>query len=138
MKRVYLDASCIIYLVEASAPFHDAAVKCVLKHRAGTDDVVLTSRISWLECRVKPLRTDDDQLLASYDKFLTAGELETIEITPAIVQRATEIRARYRLATPDAIQMATALERHADVVITGDRDLGRCPGIEVDRITLPE
>jgi predicted nucleic acid-binding protein len=83
------------------------------------------------------VRTNDQVLLAAYERVFTASELQLIEITPAVIERATQVRARYRLSTPDAIQMATAIEQHADIVVTGDRDLTRCPDIVVDRVTQP-
>ena len=36
--------------------------------------------------------------------------------------------------TPDALQVATALSRHAEVMLTNDRDLGGLAGLEVLRV----
>lgn len=134
VKRIYLDASCLIYLVESSAPFHDAAVKRVLSHRTSADDVVLTSRLSWLECRVKPIREKDTALLATYEKFCSTGELEMLEITPDVIDRATHLRAGHGFKTPDAIQLATAVLHRADVIITGDKGWPRFRDIPVELV----
>ncbi len=48
-----------------------------------------------------------------------------------MVELATELRARHGFKTPDALHIATALDASADVFVTGDRALERCPGIQV-------
>jgi predicted nucleic acid-binding protein len=40
-----------------------------------------------------------------------------------MADRAASIRARYRLRTPDAIHLATAILEGVDVFLTNDRDL---------------
>jgi predicted nucleic acid-binding protein len=48
--------------------------------------------------------------------------------------RATELRAAHGLKTPDAIHLATAIEERADLFLTGDANLARCPGLHLDLI----
>jgi predicted nucleic acid-binding protein len=132
MKSVYLDSSCIIYLVEASSPFHEVAVTRVLQCKGAT---AMSSTLSRLECRVKPLRAGNDALLARYDAFFGQEDLDLVDMDRRIVDRATALRARYMLSTPDALHVATAIEKHAEVIITGDSDLTRCPEIQVELLT---
>jgi predicted nucleic acid-binding protein len=70
-------------------------------------------------------------LLAAYEAFFEWSAVTVAEVTSSVIERATDLRARYGLKTPDAIHMATAIDLHADLVLTGDRDLARCPGIKV-------
>ena len=49
-----------------------------------------------------------------------------------MIERATELRARYNLKTPDAIHYATAVEVGATVFLTGDRALARCSEVPVE------
>jgi len=49
----------------------------------------------------------------------------------AIADRAASLRARYRLRTPDAIQIATALQTRVDAFLTNDRDLRRVEEVPV-------
>jgi predicted nucleic acid-binding protein len=58
--------------------------------------------------------------------------LQIAEIEPEVIERATALRARYGLRTPDAIHLATAIEQGADLVISGDAALSRCPEIKVE------
>jgi uncharacterized protein len=66
--------------------------------------------------------------------FFARTSLSLAEITPAVVERATQIRAASGIKTPDAIHVATAIEERADLFLTGDADLARCPGIQFELI----
>ncbi|MGA2439377.1 MAG: type II toxin-antitoxin system VapC family toxin [Tepidisphaeraceae bacterium] len=130
--RLYLDSSTIVYCLESALPFRQKALARVTQAEGIAGGMLLTSRLSRLECRVKPLRDGNTTLLAIYDEFFTRGSLRVIEIGPGIVERATELRVRYGLKTPDAIHVATAIEEHADAFLTGDRDLRRCGEVAVE------
>lgn len=106
-----------------------AAVESRLKALPGTSGLV-TSRISRLECRSKPLRDRNAALLALYDAAFATTRI--VDVSATIIERATEIRARYGFRSPDAIHLATAIDDGADVFVTGDATLGRCSEITVD------
>jgi uncharacterized protein len=132
MSRVYLDACSIIYLVEAASPFHDAMVSRLRQYRADPASRLITSRLSCLECRIRPIRDSDQKLLGSYDRFFDADRLLIVEITAEVVANATNLRARYGFKTPDAIHLASAIQEKADFVLTGDSSLARCTEIAVE------
>lgn len=132
MSRVYLDASCIIYLIESASPFHDKVVARLTEYRTDIDASVVTSLLSRLECRTRPLRDGDAQLLAEYETFFVANRLALSEISAAVIERATDLRARYGFKTPDAIHVATAIESGAGVMLTGDSALRRCTELRVE------
>lgn len=132
MSRIYLDACSIIYLVEAESPFHAVVVRRLLKHQTDPASRLLTSRLSCLECRTRPVRDKDRRLLAAYDKLFGANRMLIVEITAEIVETATKLRARHGFKTPDAIHLASAIEEKADVFLTGDSSLARCTDIAVE------
>ncbi len=128
--RLYLDANAIIDVVEGKLPFQSRVVcGCAGASPGGT---VITSRLSRLECRVKPLRDNDPALLKNYDIFFTRQRFQIVELSAPIVERATERRARYRFKTPDALHLATAIEGHATTFLTGDAALASCTELQVD------
>ena len=131
MTEAYLDACSIIYLTEGAAPWR-SAVEARLKALPPTTGLV-TSRISRLECRSKPTRDRDVALLARYDAAFAQARI--VEITAAIIELATDLRARYGFRSPDAIHLATAIDGGAGVFITGDASLARCKEIPVDVLT---
>ena len=61
---------------------------------------------------------------------------EVLEVTNALAIKAAELRAKYNLRTPDAIQLATAIEYNADYFLTNDLRLKSV--VEVNSIVLSE
>src|SRR5262245_40277205 len=90
------------------------------------------SRLTRLECRSRPLCAGDQATLAQFDVFFAGVELVLADISPAVVERATDLRAKYNLKTPDALHYATAIEFGATVFLTGDRGLARCMEVPVE------
>ena len=84
---------------------------------------------------MKPLRERDAATLAAYDAFFAAARVVIVELGSTVVDRATEIRARFGLKTPDALHVAAALEAGADVFVTGDEGIKRCPEIIVELVS---
>jgi predicted nucleic acid-binding protein len=128
---IYLDANVVIRLVEGDATTR-APLVARLAPSLGVPASLVTSRLTRLECRSKPLRAGDHATLAQFDVFFAGVELVLGEVSAAVVERATDLRARYNLKTPDAIHYATAVEVGATVFLTGDRTLSRCSEVLVE------
>jgi predicted nucleic acid-binding protein len=133
----FLDASAVIYAVEGS-PEWSEALKQQLRQLAMADQAsagglqLAISRLSWLECRVGPLRRRDAEALARFDAFFLHPDLEWVELSPAVVERATLLRAELNLRTPDALQAASCLQLGADaVMVTGDAGFQRVPTLRL-------
>jgi len=134
--RLYLDANPIIYSIEGVPAFRQAALDWI--ERAETDGgVVVTSRLSRLECRVKPLRDDNAELLELFEGFFAREGVELVEVTAEVIETATQLRATHNFRAPDAIHLASALVAKADVFLTADRNLARCPGLNVEVLVGP-
>lgn len=73
-------------------------------------------------------------LLGSCDRFFDSPGIEIAGIDAAIIDRATVLRARMGLKTPDAIHIATAMQHGADRILTGDAGFTRCREIEIELI----
>ena len=67
VRRIYLDASCIIYMVEALPGLTSPTTRRVVEHLGQPENRLLTSRLSRLECRIHPLREKDASRLAEYE-----------------------------------------------------------------------
>lgn len=126
---VYLDACCFIYLVEGQ-PAWRSAVESRLRGLAPGAGIV-TSQLSRLECRMKPLRDGDQALLARYDALFAANRVAVRDLTVAVVDGATQLRAKYGFKCPDALHLASAVESGVAAFWTGDASLARCVEVPV-------
>lgn len=129
----FLDANIIIYRVEAVEPFNQQVLttlqELVVKH---PDAGFAVSRLSMMECLVKPLREQNTAHINRYRAFFSSAGLQIVEISSLIVESATLLRARHGLRTPDAIQAASALSINGPVTfLTGDRHFQKVPGLHV-------
>jgi predicted nucleic acid-binding protein len=128
--RIYLDAAPIIYTIEQVTPFAER-----LEARLRTPGITLiTSDLARLECRVKPIRLADIALLKDFDDYFASAILEMIMLTREVIDRATEIRARFSVRTPDAIHLAAAELGGCDIFLTNDHRLDRYNGLSVETV----
>lgn len=129
----FFDASALIYLIEGNEPFagrvrRELAAVSQAHPNLGT----AVSRLSWLECRVGPIKHDNAAALALFDAFFTRPDLLWIELDRDVVELATAIRVRHGLRTPDALQAASCLQLGADhLLLTGDASFKRVHGLKV-------
>jgi predicted nucleic acid-binding protein len=128
---IYADANIIIRLIEGVAPTRAPLEAKLLPYR-GTAGFLQTSRLSRLECRVKPLRLKNAPLLALCDAFFSSMEVDVLELTPAVVEKATDVRTVLNMKTPDALHLASAILAGANSFLTGDKNLARCTEIVVE------
>lgn len=133
----YFDASALIYLIEGVEPFA-GRVKTELAHvtkRHQAVDAAL-SRLSWLECRVRPARKNESAILAAFDEFFARDDLIWVELSKDIVELATAIRVKHGLRTPDALQAACCLQLGArHLFLTGDAAFKKVAGLNVHVLT---
>lgn len=82
---------------------------------------------------VMPLREGRGDIADAYRAILTnAANLSTHQITDETAARAAQLRSKYRwLRTPDALQIATAMEHGADLIITNDHGWKRVSELAV-------
>lgn len=128
---IYADANILIRLVEGD-PATRAPLETRLQPLRGTGRFLLTSRLIRLECRVKPLRNSDVALLALYDALFTSPEVDLLEVSESVLEKATELRATFNFKTPDAIHLASGVLAGATAFLTGDRNLARCTALTVE------
>lgn len=128
-KTVALDTAPLIYFVEATPlfaervqPFFEALERAEFK--------VLTSTLTIAEALVKPLRYGQLEKIAIFKEILER-HIIVVPATIQIAELAARLRAAHNLQTPDAIQIATALDRKADFLLTNDAKLSRLPQPQV-------
>jgi len=73
-------------------------------YTSGGDLRLSVNRLSWLECRVGPLRRRDPTALERFEDFFSRPDLQWVELTAGVGEQATLLRADHHLRTPDALQ----------------------------------
>jgi predicted nucleic acid-binding protein len=124
----------VIYYVERDlvlAPKVDARLKSL----AAAGDTLAVSDAARLECLVGPLQRGDASILADYRTLFGRPEIQMLAISPAVWERAAEIRAVDKLPALDSIHLAAAIEFGCGLFLTNDAQLSRCKAIPVEVLT---
>lgn len=127
---VYLDASPIIYAVEKVAPYAEL-LQPIWQSSGQYSPNFVGSELLLLETLVKPVTLGDQVLQRAFRHFLYARGMRLVPINTAILHTAVEIRAAYKLKTPDAIHAATALHSNCQTLISNDAIFRRIPNLNV-------
>lgn len=128
---VFLDTNIVIYFVELPAGFGPRARRHLANRHAGGDTFAVSDLVR-LECRVLPIRNNDQPLLSKYDQFFNSSDLRLLPLTSTVCERATTIRAALNFGLADSIQLAAAIVHGCDRFLTADARLQRCTDIPVD------
>ena len=129
--RFGLDTSLFIYHVEGSSPFSEAASQ-VLQCVGPNGATGITSVLTLTELLVKLLESGRRTLAERYEALIRATpNLILAEVDAEIARQAAVLRAKYRLRTADAIQVAACLAHGATAFVTNDRRLRRIDGLSV-------
>lgn len=126
-----LDTSAFIYHVEGH-PLYAPRVGTVFREIENGQAQGVTSTLTFLEVLVGPYRAGDQARRIALSGLLASFPgVSWVALDLAVADRAASLRGRYRLRTPDAIQLATALEAGADAFLTNDQQLSRVTEVPV-------
>ena len=130
-QRMGLDTSVFIYHIEGTSRYAEPAGVVFDELAQGARDGV-TSVLTLMELVVRPLQLGRADIADEYETLVANyPNLVIANIDRATARRAAELRAVYRLRSPDALQVAACLQGGADIFLTNDRDLRRVKEIEV-------
>ena len=129
-KRVLIDTSVWSYHFEQHPELAEPAGKVIESLEEGEFRGV-ASELTLLELTVRPLRLGRQDVADDYEVLL--GYFPNLELEPVsreVLLEAAALRARQRIRTPDAIQIATGLRAGATLAITNDEGWRNFPLIE--------
>ncbi len=128
---VGLDTAPLIYLIEQN-PIYLEMVRSFFRAMSQGEFRVVTSIVTLVEVLVYPLRAGNTELAQQYRDILFNQEnLVTVLVSPEIAELASQLRAVHNLRTPDAIQIATAIQEEASFFFTNDGRLSPLPNLEI-------
>lgn len=84
----------------------------------------ITSTITIMEILVKPKKEENDRAIQEYKFILqTFPNLKIKPIDFHTAEKAAELRAKYKIKPPDALQLGAALVENANAFVTNDEKL---------------
>jgi predicted nucleic acid-binding protein len=126
-----LDTAPLIYLVEDHPQYADL-VDEVARRISDGRVVGITSVVTLGEVMVQPFARGDVRLQQRYrDLLLYSLGFRTLPVDAVMAERAAELRARYGMRLPDALQIAVAIDERCEAFLTNDRRLARVTEIRV-------
>lgn len=126
-----IDSAVFIYLLERNAQYLSRARSVLGLVRDGEVRAIF-SCVGLIEVLTGPKRHDRYDLAAQYWEQITSfPNLTVIGINEHIVDLASDLRARYGIATPDAIHIATAIDAGASAFVTNDKSLKKAREIKI-------
>lgn len=126
-----LDTSPFIYFVEQNPQYVDL-MREVFKRLTNGDFQAFSSVITLTEVLVQPLRQNNHILADDYrDLLFNGANFQLFHLTALAAETAAELRAKYNLRTPDALQIATALENNCNAFLCNDKGLKRVTELQI-------
>jgi predicted nucleic acid-binding protein len=127
---VLIDTGIWIYHFENNPEFGAAAAQIIAALEDGKIRGV-ASELTLLELTVRPLQLGRQDVADHYELLLSYfPNLELVPVSRDILMDAAGLRARHRLRTPDAIQLATGVRAGATLAVTNDASWRGLPFIE--------
>jgi predicted nucleic acid-binding protein len=128
---VALDTQVFIYFIEEERRFLPL-VKPLFEAIDRGDLVGVTSGLTLMEVLVVPYRSGNSVLADRYESLLTNSRgLRFIEVDRRLLKAAAQVRARFKIRPPDAIQVAAALLSNCNSFLTNDRRIPAVPGLKI-------
>ena len=132
VKRLFLDTAPVIYFVEQHPEYFHLSLE-VFEQLQNTSLIGVVSPITLAECLVQPYRLKQTELQQEFIELMT--ENDNIEfvgfINETIAIEAAQIRSRYNLQLPDALQIAVALNAKCEAFLTNDLTFKRITELRV-------
>ena len=125
VSRLGVDTAPLVYLVEDHPAYADLA-EAVFRRTAANGVYVCSTVVTLTEVLIVPKRAGRADLETAYrDLLLNNDNFTLLPVDVGVAERAADLRARYNLKTPDALQVATALENGCQAFLTNDAGLRR-------------
>ena len=138
LTRVGMDSSVLIYHLE-DVPRYADLTEAVFKAVMDGSLRAVVSTVSVTELLVRPFSEDQLDRVSALERFLFS--LPNTDLVPPsypISKEAARLRAKYRIRTPDAILLATALIEKAEGFLTNDARLGVIKGEGIEILVLDD
>jgi predicted nucleic acid-binding protein len=127
---VYIDTAIVIYTLEGNTSYLASLEPLWTKFQSGNIEL-MTSELTLMEVLVQPLKTNNLELAADYEEFLTNSTIQLLPVSRVILKNAAQLRSVKNIKTPDAIHASTAIQHSCTIFLTNDRGFQNTPGLPV-------
>lgn len=126
---VYLDTNVFIFALEGAAPFASGLADLFASIDTG-GVMAVTSELTLAEVLVRPFEIEDDEAVRTFELALSSRSGLSVEpVDRAILRTSAKVRAELGGKLPDAIHIATAVERGCRYFVTEDHRLRLPPNL---------
>ena len=124
-KVIGLDTSIFIYFLENNERYGPLAQVTINGIEKGKWQGV-TSTITLMEITVRPWQLGRESAAREYEAVLVHfPNLSIVDVDRSVARAAAQLRAKYNVAPPDALQVAASLNFGAKAFLTNDKRLSR-------------
>ena len=136
-KIIGLDTSIFIYFLEPNpryAPLAQITIKGIEEGKWHG----VTSTITLMEITVRPWQLEREMVAREYEAILVHfPNLSIVDIDRNVARVAAQLRARYKVSPPDALQVAASVSFGAKAFLTNDKRLSKLQDL-IDVIILDD
>ncbi|MDA2927983.1 PIN domain-containing protein [Acidobacteria bacterium AH-259-G07] len=137
-QKISLDSTVLIYHLEDIAPYSELTEIVFAAIAAGSVTAAL-STICVTELLVKPFAEGEMDRVEACEHFvLSLPGMVLIPPDYTVAREAARLRGKYRVRTPDALLLATALTEKAQAFVTNDGKLRKLSQEGIAVIVLDE
>ncbi len=130
-ERIGLDSNILIYFVEGN-PNYLNLVKKVFNSIDAGKNLGVCSTLSLMEILVEPYRQKNETLVNEFYGLLTTyPHLRWVDLSNEVADLGANLRAKYKIKTPDAILLASAIYSNASGFVCNDKGLRKVEEIDV-------
>ena len=120
-KIVFFDSPPFVYVFEEKQPYKKLLEPVFLAVDSGAIHAVSTL-VTMSEVMTIPYRYGQWELIKKYSEvFGRSSNVNVLSLTWEVADLTAQVRGKYRLKTPDAIQWATATLNEVDYFLTNDQ-----------------
>jgi len=132
-KRAFWDTNLFIYLIEEN-PLYLGKIDTLLSYLDNEGYEIITSTLTVGEILTKPYKDGRLDLVQKYQIFFE--DIFLVDLDRHTASRFAQKRAQCNIKTPDAVQIASAIEGSADLFVTNDEHLQRCARDDLEILLL--
>lgn len=134
---VGIDTPVFIYHIEAH-PQYSSLTREIFSSMESGKWVGVTSAITLMEINVHPWQIGREDVARKYEALLVNfPNLSIVNIDRDVARIASQLRARFSVSPPDALQVAASLVAGAKLLLTNDRRLSSLQSL-IDIVVLDD